>query len=611
MDTAPVPPGPGRVIHVDAEYSTDARGSLLKPLVVATLDHLTGEVNVLRGDALTSCPIPPFPLENTIVVSHNCAAEWDVFRLLRWPIPRFYDTFIEHRLSDAFADWREDGAMRKRLGRRIEDKSKQDRILSLYGMARSYGVKPLYADHEKANLQAIAAKGDLSGEAQWDELVNYCVSDVLTTRLCLPYQVSDSRDWAAASLRADFLLLCSDITARGLPVRSKALQDLTDHRAAVRERVIHEWDEYGLYVDGSFSRRSFADLLCRMGWPWPRLEGSNQLDLRRETFQEMARFSPVFAGVHRMREMCSLLRRLDPPIDPDGRVRVDLRPFSTKTARCAPGSSVCLTSMPKYMRKFISPPPGYAIIQGDCVQQEVLIAAVISEDQALYKAYQDGDVYAGIAKLLGLMPLDGTKETHRAERNSAKPLMLGILFRMTAEGLAARQKMSLYEANKLHTQLHQVFSRYFDWSAGIVAVSRTGEALVTPLGWKLRPRFFADSSRTRTNFMIQSTGSDLLRTACLLAAEKGLDIIMTVHDSIIIHAPAHKAEEAKRALEEAIIEASILVLGPAGSIMRVDTDILLPGQTFTLDERDETRFRDIQRWLHEAKQIVPSRVYSI
>jgi hypothetical protein len=90
-------------------------------------------------------------------------------------------------------------------------------------------------------------------------------------------------------------------------------------------------------------------------------------------------------------------------IDPDGRVRTDPRPFAAKTGRSQPGGSN-LFLLPKFKRGFIEPPPGMGLALGDYSQQEPLIAAITSHDAALYRAYQDGDVYIGIGKMLNLIP---------------------------------------------------------------------------------------------------------------------------------------------------------------------------------------------------------------
>ena len=50
-------------------------------------------------------------------------------------------------------------------------------------------------------------------------------------------------------------------------------------------------------------------------------------------------------------------------------------------------------------------------------QQELFIAAVLSNDPNMIEAYQSGDPYLAFAKLAGAVPADATKETHGNHRH--------------------------------------------------------------------------------------------------------------------------------------------------------------------------------------------------
>jgi hypothetical protein len=398
-------------------------------------------------------------------------------------------------------------------------------------------------------------------------------------------------------------LLCDRIGARGVPVRAAGLQELIDNRAALRGRVIRDWDRFGLYRDDdSFSNRKFVDFLIATGRPWPYHEGTDRPDLRKETFRDQAKIDPMFGEISRVRDTVSMFKSMKLQVDPDGRVRTGLFPFASKTGRSQPSGSACLFLMPKFMRPYVTPPPGFGIVQADYGQQEVLVAAVNSNDEALLRAYQEGDCYVGLGKQLGLIPPEGTEKTHSPERDRCKPLLLGVLYKMSAEGLTARLKLSCHEGRALYRRLQQTFATYFAWAEAIVATTMAGHPLVTPLGWVLRPRPYADSPRSRVNFMAQATASDILRVACLLADARGLDIIMTVHDSILIQTPIAAIEEAAAILEAVMKEAAVLVLGELGTYMRVDLDKVYPGGSLKLKAVDEGRFADVQRWLTELKK---------
>jgi hypothetical protein len=597
---------PGVAWHLDFEYEVDDDGSPRKPFLMAAHCHATGQTIVLWGDDLLGRSTPPFPVtDRTYVVCHHCPAEAACFGLLGWPRPNFIDTCVEFRISPAYADRREEDAMRSRFGNLFKCDSRRQGIFKLNAMARALGVTPLY-DDEKQDLQLLAAAGGPFSQDQKQRLIDYCIADTLMTRRCLSSLITQSRDWAAAAIRADFLLLTEKMKARGVPVWGAGLQDLIDHRANLREQVIREWDRFGLFRDGSFNNRAFVNLLSEKGLAWPHLAASGQPDLRKETFRDQARVDPVFAEIGRLRDTVAMFKSMSLRVDLDGRLRTDLRPFASKTGRSQPSGSSCLFLLPKFMRKFLVPPPGLGIAQGDYSQQEVLVAAVLSKDEALLQAYQDGDCYTGLGKQLGLIPPEGSKETHPAERKRCKPLLLGVLYRMGAEGLTTRLKVSSHEGRALHKRLRRTFATYFAWSEGIVATTRAGNPLVTPLGWKLQPRYYADGSRTRTNFLVQATSSDIMRAACLLADARGLELIMTIHDSLIIQGPDDIIEEASRVLHEVMKEAAMVVLGDAGAAMRVDLEVVHSGRSVTLDDPDETKYQDVQRWLGEAKRLAPS-----
>jgi DNA polymerase I-like protein with 3'-5' exonuclease and polymerase domains len=290
-------------------------------------------------------------------------------------------------------------------------------------------------------------------------------------------------------------------------------------------------------------------------------------------------------------------------IDEDGRIRADLRPFASKTGRSQPSSTAYIFGLPKYMRDYIRAPRGCCLIQGDYSQQEVLICAILSGDAALLRTYMGGDVYLGLARQLGLVPDHATIETHRHQRNMCKSLLLGLLYQMTAEGLSVRLGLPYYEGKALHERLRKTFKTYFQWSEDIIMTTRVGCSLVTSMGWKLRPRPLADTARTRVNFLVQASGADVLRVACLLAAARGLKLIATVHDSLIIQGDVSTASDELRVLREVMLEAAVIVLGDRGSVMRVDMNLARPGRPLKLDEADRARFREIERWLDEISPL--------
>ena len=59
---------------------------------------------------------------------------------------------------------------------------------------------------------------------------------------------------------------------------------------------------------------------------------------------------------------------------------------------------------------------------------------------------------------------------------------------------------------------------------------------------------------------MQANGAEMLRLACCLATERGIEICAPIHDAVLIAAPLYRLEEDVAAMREAMREASSIVL---------------------------------------------------
>ena len=60
---------------------------------------------------------------------------------------------------------------------------------------------------------------------------------------------------------------------------------------------------------------------------------------------------------------------------------------------------------------------------------------------------------------------------------------------------------------------------------------------------------------------MQANGAEMLRLACCLATERGIEVCAPVHDAVLICAPLDRLEAETRRMQEAMAEASRAVLG--------------------------------------------------
>ena len=184
----------------------------------------------------------------------------------------------------------------------------------------------------------------------------------------------------------------------------------------------------------------------------------------------------------------------------------------------------------------------------DYKQQEVRIAALLSGDSALLQACESGDVYLGIAQQLGFLPDSLNEQERKAVRTLFKTVVLGIQYGLGFRSLAVRTGISLYEAREILARLHAQFRQYGDYAQSVCDHAGLQLEIGTPFGWRMQcPSDI--NPRTVRNFPAQSTGSEILHVACVLAERRGIEIVAPVHDAIVAEGPAGQVEELSAELD--------------------------------------------------------------
>jgi DNA polymerase-1 len=83
--------------------------------------------------------------------------------------------------------------------------------------------------------------------------------------------------------------------------------------------------------------------------------------------------------------------------------------------------------------------------------------------------------------------------------------------------------------------------------------------LHTVLGWTIH--IGADSNpRSLRNFPMQANGAEMLRLACCLGTERGIEVSAPVHDAVLICAPLDMLDADIARMRDAMAEASRIVL---------------------------------------------------
>lgn len=328
----------------------------------------------------------------------------------------------------------------------------------------------------------------------------------------------------------------AQIEHNDIPLDVCALGRLRGRWEAIQDHLIAEIDgDFGVYEGRSFKAARFAHYLVEHDIAWPRLQ-SGALDLKDDTFREMARAYPAIAPLRELRVALSQMRLSELAVGSEGRNRCLLSAFRARTGRNQPSNSRFIFGPAVWLRGLVQARPGHGIAYVDWSQQEFGVAAALSGDPLMREAYRSGDPYLAFAKQAGAVPAEATKQSHKPERDQFKACVLAVQYGMGAESLAQRIDQPAIQAREL-LRLHRATYRVFwAWSDAAVDHAMLHGKLWTVFGWTVHtginpnPRFLR-------NLLMQGNGAEMLRLACCLLVEAGIRVCAPVHDAVLIEAP--------------------------------------------------------------------------
>ena len=248
-------------------------------------------------------------------------------------------------------------------------------------------------------------------------------------------------------------------------------------------------------------------------------------------------------------------------IDPDtGRIHTSFNQTGAATGRLS-SSDPNLQNIPiktelgREIRAAFIPRDGWKLVVADYSQIELRLLAHMSQDPVLIDAFRQGeDIHTRTAaEVMGVPPMLVTREA----RNNAKAVNFGIVYGISAFGLAANLGISRKEAEayiKAYFERYAGVKRFIDET--IAKTRETGVART--LFGRERPipdinarnpnaRGFAE--RTAINSPIQGSAADLIKIAMIRIdkALAGLEarLLLQVHDELVLEAPPGEIDKVK------------------------------------------------------------------
>ena len=360
---------------------------------------------------------------------------------------------------------------------------------------------------------------------------------------------------ATARAESTAELLCVELAADGLPLDRAAAAQLiaslvgprpADEREAAEQRAVRDADVLRhLPVSGPVDLRNPADvkaMLRRLGIDVP--------DTRAWRLEAMRDVHPVVDALLQWRKAERIATTyghlwLDEHVGAAGRLRGAWSASDGAAGRMT--AQAGLHNLPAELRPVVRADPGHVFVRADLGQIEPRVLAAVSGDDALRRATADDDLYAPVAKRLGV------------ERPVAKVAVLAAMYGQTS-GTAGQALRGMETA-------YPTAMRYLNDAA------RSGQAGISPRtygGRLVRMGEVTDGDhagsaaaargRYSRNAMVQGAAAELFKVWAVTLRARMADlearIVLCLHDELLVHVRDDQATDVVALLDSCLHEAA-------------------------------------------------------
>ena len=225
------------------------------------------------------------------------------------------------------------------------------------------------------------------------------------------------------------------------------------------------------------------------------------------------------------------------------------------------------TEMGSKIRDIFVPKPGYVFVDADYSQIELRVLASLSGDEKLIESYHSAaDIHAATASQVFHVPLE---EVTPELRRNAKAVNFGVVYGISAFGLSEDLSISRKEALDYINNYFKIYGGVKKFLDKQVADAKEKGFVKTMFG-RIRPipeikssnfmtRSFGD--RVAMNSPIQGSAADIMKISMLKVdealKESGYDanIVLQIHDELLIEVKEEEAEKVSKLVEKTMKEA--------------------------------------------------------
>lgn len=290
-------------------------------------------------------------------------------------------------------------------------------------------------------------------------------------------------------------------------------------------------------------------------------------DTRKWTLEAFRQVHPVVPALLRWRADERIrttygMRWLAEHVGEDDRLRGRWHPCDGGAGRMT--AEAGLHSIPAVLRPGVAAREGWVLVRADLGQVEPRVLAAVSGDRAMAAATAADDLYAGVARQLGV------------DRSHAKVAMLAAMYGQRT-GTAAQALRGLERAFPRAMSV-------LDWAQRVGVAGgefRTFGGRLIPTG-RLSPggdqARVSGRGRFARNAIIQGAAAELFKawvaTVRAVLPSLGGEIVMCLHDELLVHVPQECAGDAVALVNQALVDAARRWTGGAPVRFVADTQVV-------------------------------------
>ena len=415
---------------------------------------------------------------------------------------------------------------------------------------------------------------------QWDKLKADPALWNLYNEVELPL-VEVLRDMERAGVRFDVNILKQaeqQLSAELIDLEQKIIAELSDMLAAKGEQLPPLQGRDGERLININSPKQIGDILFGQLQLDPKAKkGRNgNFSTSEEVLRALKPVAPVCGDILDYRELKKLISTyittLPSYINPaTGKIHTTYNQTVTATGRLS-SSNPNMQNLPirsergQLIRRAVIADPGCKILSADYSQIELRLMAHFSQDEHLLYAFRNGqDIHAATAAKIFKVPIN---EVSKEQRRAAKTANFGILYGISAFGLAQQLDCSRSEAKQLIDDYFAAFPKIRSFIEAQKEFAREHLYVETLFG---RKRYLPDivshnatvrafAERNAVNAPVQGTAADIIKIA-MVAIHRDLQalnnesakiggsqaqMIMQVHDELNFNVPVVMVEQVRK-----------------------------------------------------------------